>query len=107
MSIPKIRALGIIQDGFTKTTHWPRSTARIGRRMRSIVSRMWGEGSVDEAGVGDEPALSATADILIAALLLALLVSSCAAGWPPPPTAPECVFIPRCRNPALTSPGGN
>jgi hypothetical protein len=107
MSIPKIRVLGIIQDSFTKTTHWRRSTPRIGRRMRSIVSRVWGEGSVDETGVGDEPGLSTTADLLIAALLLASLVSSCATGWPPPPTTSECVFIPRCRNPALTSPGGN
>jgi hypothetical protein len=44
---------------------------------------------------------------LIAALVLASLLSACAAGWPPPPTAPECVFIPRCRNPARTTPDGN
>jgi hypothetical protein len=44
--------------------------------------------------------------VLIAGLVLASLVSSCASGWPPGPTAPECVFIERCRNPALSSPGG-
>jgi hypothetical protein len=44
---------------------------------------------------------------LRAALLLASLLSSCATGWPPPPTAPACVFIERCRNPALTTPRGD
>jgi hypothetical protein len=45
-----------------------------------------------------------TVGFWMAALVLASLLSACAAGWPPPPTVPECVFIPRCRNPAL-SPG--
>jgi hypothetical protein len=51
--------------------------------------------------------MSTKLGFLMAALVLASLLSSCATGWPPPPTAPECVFIPRCRNPALTTPGGN
>jgi hypothetical protein len=51
-------------------------------------------------------AMRTPAAVLIAALVLASLVSSCASGWPPAPTAPECVFIERCRNPALTSSGG-
>jgi hypothetical protein len=50
--------------------------------------------------------LRTTVGFLMTALMLASLLSVCAAGWPPPPTAPECVFIPRCRNPALTTPGG-
>jgi hypothetical protein len=78
-----------------------------GRRTPSIVSRMSGEESIDEAGVGDEPPMRTTVGFVIAALVLASLLSACAAGWPPPPTAPECVFIPRCRNPARTTPGGN
>lgn len=44
--------------------------------------------------------------LAIAALLIGFLLSSCATRWSPTPTAPECVFIERCRNPALTSPGG-
>lgn len=60
-----------------------------------------GEESVDETGVGDEPPVRTMVSFWIAALVLASLLSACAAGWPPPPTVPECVFIPRCRNPAL------
>src|SRR5262249_38916842 len=44
--------------------------------------------------------------VRIAALLIGTLVSSCAMGGPPPSTAPACVFIERCRNPALTTRGG-
>ena len=62
---------------------------------------------MDEAGVGDEPPMRTKVGFLIAALVLASLLSSCATGWLPPPTVPECVFIPRCRNPALTTPGGD
>jgi hypothetical protein len=51
--------------------------------------------------------MSTKVSFLIAALMLAFLLSSCATGWPPPPTAPACVFIERCRNPALTTPGGD
>jgi hypothetical protein len=68
---------------------------------------MWVEESVDEAGVGDEPPMSTKVRFWLAALMLASLVSSCAPGWPSPPTAPACVFIERCRNPALTTPGGD
>ena len=51
--------------------------------------------------------MSLKVGFLLAALVFASLVSSCATGWPPPPTVPECVFIERCRNPALTTPGGD
>jgi hypothetical protein len=68
---------------------------------------MLGEESVDETDVGDEPSMRTTVGFVMAALVLVSLLSSCATGWPPPPTAPEGVFIPRCRNPALTTPGGN
>ena len=44
--------------------------------------------------------------MMIAALVIGALVSSCAMGGPPMPTAPACVFVERCRNPALTTPGG-
>jgi hypothetical protein len=44
--------------------------------------------------------------VMIAALLIGGLVSSCATGGPPQPTTPACVFIERCRNLALTTPGG-
>jgi hypothetical protein len=44
--------------------------------------------------------------LMIAALVIGSTVSSCATGWQTTPTAPACVFIERCRNPALTSPGG-
>jgi hypothetical protein len=56
-----------------------------GRRTPSIVSRMSGEESVDETGVGDEPPMRTTVGFVIAALVLASLLSACAAGWPPPP----------------------
>jgi hypothetical protein len=46
---------------------------------------------------------SAVLRFVMAALVLALLLSACATGWPPPPTVPQCVFIPRCRNPALST----
>jgi hypothetical protein len=49
--------------------------------------------------------MSTKVGFLMAALVLASLLSSCATGWPPPPTASECVFIPRCRNPARSFPG--
>jgi hypothetical protein len=49
--------------------------------------------------------MSTKVGFLIAALMLSSLLSSCATGWLPPPTAPECVFIPRYRNPARSSPG--
>jgi hypothetical protein len=62
---------------------------------------------VNETGMEGEPPMSTTVGFVMAALVLASLLSSCATGWPPPPTVPECVFIPRCRNPALTTPGGN
>ena len=45
--------------------------------------------------------------LLIATLVIGALVSSCATGGPPTPTAPPCVFVDRCRNPALTTGGGN
>jgi hypothetical protein len=51
---------------------------------------------------GDEPPMRTTVGFWMAALVLASLLSACAAGWPPPPTVSECVFIPRCRNPALS-----
>jgi hypothetical protein len=44
--------------------------------------------------------------LIIAALVLGALVLSCATGWPTTPTAPACVFIECCRNPAVTTPGG-
>jgi hypothetical protein len=43
------------------------------------------------------------AGFLMAALALVSLLSACAAGWLPPPAVSECVFIPRCRNPALST----
>jgi hypothetical protein len=46
---------------------------------------------------------SAILCFVMAALVLASLLSACATGWPPPPAVPECVFIPRCRNPALST----
>jgi hypothetical protein len=75
--------------------------------MPSIVSRMWAEAFAPEAGAGGEAPMRNTVGFWMAALMLASLLSGCAAGWPPPPTAPECAFIPRCRNPALTTPGGD
>jgi len=45
--------------------------------------------------------------LMIAGAAFGCLLSACATGWPPPPTAPACVFIERCRNPALTTPGGD
>jgi hypothetical protein len=75
--------------------------------MPGIVSRMRAEAFVPEAGMGGEPPMRTTVGFLMAALMLASLLSGCAAGWPPPPTAQECVFMPRCRNPALSSPGGD
>jgi hypothetical protein len=42
----------------------------------------------------------------IGALVRGSLVSLCATGWHTSPTAPVCVFVERCRNPALTTPGG-
>jgi hypothetical protein len=54
-----------------------------------------------------ERGMKAYVALMITALVLGAMVSSCATGWPPPPTAPECIFIERCRNPALSSPGGN
>jgi hypothetical protein len=44
--------------------------------------------------------------LAIAALLIGSMLSSCATGWQTTPTAPACVFVERCRNPALTTPGG-
>jgi hypothetical protein len=44
--------------------------------------------------------------LVIAALLFSFMLSSCTAGWQTTPTAPACVFDSRCRNPALSSPGG-
>jgi hypothetical protein len=75
--------------------------------MPSLVSHMWAGVFSPEAGRGDEPPMRTTLGFVIATLVLAALLSACAAGWPPPPTAPECAFIPRCRNPALTTPGGD
>jgi hypothetical protein len=43
------------------------------------------------------------AGFLMTALALVLLLSACAAGGGSQPAAPECVFIPRCRNPALST----
>jgi hypothetical protein len=74
--------------------------------MPSIVSRMWAEAFAHEAGTGGERPMRTTVGFLMAALMLASLLSGCAAGWLPPPTVPACVFIERCRNPALTTPGG-
>ena len=42
----------------------------------------------------------------IGALVRGSLVSLCATGWHTSPTAPVCVFVECCRNPALTTPGG-
>ena len=75
--------------------------------MPSLVSRIWAEAFGREAGMGDEPPMRTTVDFVIATLVLAALLSACAAGWPPPPTVPECTFMPRCRNPARTTPGGD
>jgi hypothetical protein len=44
--------------------------------------------------------------LMIAALLIGSMLSSCATSWQTSPTAPACVFESRCRNPALSSPGG-
>jgi hypothetical protein len=51
--------------------------------------------------------MSTSVAVLIAALVLASLVSSCATRWPSAPTAPECVFIDRCRNAPLSSSDGS
>jgi hypothetical protein len=34
--------------------HWPRTTRRTGRRMRSIVSRTWAQGYGGDDGAGDK-----------------------------------------------------
>jgi hypothetical protein len=50
--------------------------------------------------------MRASVVVMIAALVIGALVSSCATGGPPTPTAPACVFVDRCRNPALSTGGG-
>jgi hypothetical protein len=44
--------------------------------------------------------------VIIAALVMGSLVPSCATGWPTTPTAPACISLECCRNPALTTPRG-